>query len=152
VNLNRTLHDEFRHAVASTPPSTRNVLGSVPAPSPRPRLATTHSVLICHDFHFLFSVWWWRARSGFSKGETDGILVPIRWTKFWQSYFLGRKGFAKTSAHLFLNLDVANGKGGVWGGIFHLLRFLFLGNWGWAENRKSKLNIVSVISLLVFVR
>src|SRR3989338_7324718 len=42
-------------------------------------------------------------------------------TKFWQNYFLG-KGFAKTSAHLFLNSEVANGKGGVWGGIFHLLR------------------------------
>ncbi len=35
------------------------------------------------------------------------------WTKFWQNYFLG-KGFAKTSAHLFLNSEVANGKGGVW--------------------------------------
>ncbi|PIR86833.1 MAG: hypothetical protein COU11_03175, partial [Candidatus Harrisonbacteria bacterium CG10_big_fil_rev_8_21_14_0_10_49_15] len=44
--------------------------------------------------------------------------------KFWQSYFLG-KGFAKTSADLFLNSDVSNGKGGVWGGIFYLLRFLF---------------------------
>jgi len=32
------------------------------------------------------------------------------WTKFWQNYFLG-KGFAKTSADLFLNSDVANGKG-----------------------------------------
>ena len=42
-------------------------------------------------------------------------------TKFWQNYFLG-KGFAKNPAHLFLNSDVANGKGGVWGGIFHLLR------------------------------
>ena len=43
-------------------------------------------------------------------------------TKFWQNYFLG-KGFAKTSADsFFLNSDVANGKGGVWGGIFHLLR------------------------------
>ena len=50
-------------------------------------------------------------------------------TKFWQNYFLG-KGFAKTSAHLFLNSDVANGKGGVWGGIFHLLLFLFWGNSG----------------------
>ena len=50
-------------------------------------------------------------------------------TKFWQNYFLG-KGFAKTSADLFLNLDVANGKGGVWGGIFHLLLFLFWGNSG----------------------
>jgi len=47
-------------------------------------------------------------------------------TKFWQNYFLG-KGFAKTSADLFLNSDVANGKGGVWGGIFHLLPFLFWG-------------------------
>jgi len=52
------------------------------------------------------------------------------WTKFWQNYFLGRKGFAKTSADLFLNSDVANGKGGVWGGIFHLLLFLFWGNSG----------------------
>ena len=50
-------------------------------------------------------------------------------TKFWQNYFLG-KGFAKTSAHLFLNSEVANGKGGVWGGIFHLLLFLFWGNSG----------------------
>ena len=50
-------------------------------------------------------------------------------TKFWQNYFLG-KGFAKASAHLFLNSDVANGKGGVWGGIFHLLLFLFWGNSG----------------------
>ena len=31
-------------------------------------------------------------------------------TKFCKNYFLG-KGFCKTSAHLFLNLDVANGKG-----------------------------------------
>ncbi|MEK7473291.1 MAG: hypothetical protein AAB668_00975, partial [Patescibacteria group bacterium] len=50
-------------------------------------------------------------------------------TKFWQNYFLG-KGFAKTSTDLFLNSDVANGKGGVWGGIFHLLLFLFWGNSG----------------------
>ena len=80
-------------------------------------------------------------------------------TKFCKNYFLG-KWFAKTSAHLFLNYDVANGKGGwesvwhfckaglsegegggdaafssrkisvTWGGIFHLLLFLFGGNWG----------------------
>ena len=50
-------------------------------------------------------------------------------TKFWQNYFLG-KGFCKTSAHLFLNSDVANGGGGVWGGIFHLLLYLFWGNSG----------------------
>ncbi|MCR4330737.1 MAG: hypothetical protein NUV49_02560 [Patescibacteria group bacterium] len=72
-------------------------------------------------------------------------------TKFWQNYFLG-KGFAKTSAHLFLNSEVANGKGGVWGGIFHLLLFLFWRNSGRTENRKNKFNIVSIISLLVFVR
>jgi len=46
-------------------------------------------------------------------------------TKFWQNYFLGRKGFAKTSAHLFLNLDVANGKGGMRTGF----GFLFWKNW-----------------------
>src|SRR3989338_2192177 len=55
-------------------------------------------------------------------------------TKFCKSYFLG-KGFCKTSAHLFLNSDVANGKGGVWGGIFHLLLFLF---WGIRGGQKSE--------------
>src|SRR3990170_549033 len=50
-------------------------------------------------------------------------------TKFCKNYFLG-KGFAKTSADSFLNSDVANGKGGVWGEIFHLLLFLFWGNSG----------------------
>src|SRR3989344_2803403 len=50
-------------------------------------------------------------------------------TKFYKNYFLG-KGFCKTSAHLFLNSDVANGKGGVCGGIFHLLLFLFWRNSG----------------------
>jgi len=60
-----------------------------------------------------------------------GQVAGLMRTKFWQNYFLG-KGFAKTSAHLFLNC-VANGKGGVWGGIFHLLLFLFGGNSGWTE-------------------
>src|SRR3989338_103423 len=50
-------------------------------------------------------------------------------TKFWQNFFLG-KGFAKPSAHLFLNSNVANGKGGVWGGIFHLLLFFLLAKFG----------------------
>jgi hypothetical protein len=54
-------------------------------------------------------------------------------TKFCKNYFLG-KGFCKTSAHLFLNSDVANGKGGVWGGIFHLLLFLFWRNSGRTKN------------------
>jgi len=62
-------------------------------------------------------------------------------TKFCKNYFLG-KGFCKTSAHLFSNSDVANGKGGVWGGIFHLLLFLFWGNSGRTKNRKIKFNIV----------
>ena len=49
------------------------------------------------------------------------------WTKFWQNYFLG-KGFAKTSADLFLNLDVAKWKRrGLGGGIFHLLLPLLWG-------------------------
>src|SRR3989344_900835 len=50
-------------------------------------------------------------------------------TKFCKNYFLGNE-FAKTSADLFLNSDVANGKGEVWGGIFHLLLFLFWRNSG----------------------
>ena len=50
-------------------------------------------------------------------------------TKFWQ-ILSPKNSFAKTSADLFLNSDVANGKGGVWGGIFHLLLFLFWGNSG----------------------
>src|SRR3990167_155394 len=65
-------------------------------------------------------------------------------TKFCKNYFLG-KGFAKTSAHLFLNSDVANGKGGVWGGIFHLLLFLFWGNSGRTKNRKYKFDIVPLL-------
>ncbi|PIV86298.1 MAG: hypothetical protein COW50_02260 [Candidatus Moranbacteria bacterium CG17_big_fil_post_rev_8_21_14_2_50_41_107] len=48
-------------------------------------------------------------------------------TKFWQNYFLG-KGFAETSAHLFLNLDIASGGGEVWGEILRLLLFLFWQN------------------------
>ena len=68
-------------------------------------------------------------------------------TKFWQNYFLGKR-FAKTSTDLFLNSDVANGKGGVWGGIFHLLLFLFWGNSG---GRKRKLR-KSVIHVSIVVR
>ena len=59
-------------------------------------------------------------------------------TKFWQHYFLG-KGFAKTSADLFLNSDVANGKGGVWGGIFHLLRYFLLAKFGTGFNLKTQI-------------
>ncbi|PIW94210.1 MAG: hypothetical protein COZ86_02280 [Candidatus Moranbacteria bacterium CG_4_8_14_3_um_filter_41_13] len=55
-------------------------------------------------------------------------------TKFWQNYFLG-KGFAKTSAHLFLNLDIANGGGEVWGEILRLLLFLFWRNSGGLKKR-----------------
>jgi len=59
-------------------------------------------------------------------------------TKFWQNYFLGRKGFAKTLAHLFLNSDVANGKGGVWGGILRLLHPFHLAKFGADKNTNSK--------------
>ena len=69
-------------------------------------------------------------------------------TKFWQNYYLG-KGFAKTSAHLFLNSDVANGKGGVWGGIFHLLLFLFWGNSGRTKN--TEVQYCASTILLFFV-
>src|SRR3989344_1050906 len=76
-------------------------------------------------------------------------------TKFCKSYFLG-KGFRKTSAHLFLNSDVANGKGGVWGGIFHLLLFLFWGNSGYATYllpgiiEEAAFFTVSTTGLLIF--
>jgi hypothetical protein len=51
-------------------------------------------------------------------------------TKFCGNNFLG-KGFRKTSADsFFLNLDVASGGGGVWGGILRLLLFLFWRNSG----------------------
>src|SRR3989344_2106611 len=93
VKCNRTLHDELRHAVASTSEYCRGRQhSSVPAPSLRPRLATTHSVLICHDFHFLFFGMVVAGEVGFLlEGETDGILVPIRWTKFCKNYFLGER-------------------------------------------------------------
>jgi len=68
---------------------------------------------------FFFGVLPSRSRVG---GETMRM-------KFWQNYFLG-KGFAKTSAHSFLNSDFTSGEGGVWGGIFHLLLFLFWRNSG----------------------
>ena len=81
-----------------------------------------------------------------SRAPTSKTNEP----KFWQNYFLG-KGFAKTSAHLFWNLDVANGKGGVWGGIFHLLLFLFWRNLGqdfWRNPLKIHLqNCLNYVSL-----
>jgi len=59
-------------------------------------------------FLFFYFVWWWRARSGFSKGETDGILVPIRWTRFCQTIFWGY-GFGKTETDFFGgNLDLVS--------------------------------------------
>ena len=51
-------------------------------------------------------------------------------TKFCGNNFLG-KGFRKTSADsFFLNLDVASGGGGVWGGILRLLLFFLLAKFG----------------------
>jgi len=68
-------------------------------------------------------------------------------TKFWQNYFLG-KGFAKTSADSFLNSDVANGKGGVWGGIFHLLLCFLLLNFGRAYFCNSVILIDRLLDLI----
>jgi len=89
-----------------------------------------------HSLHFCFC----GGEFSFEKGKgvfLSGFCTPsIRAargasmrTKFWQNYFLG-KGFAKNLAHLFLNSYVANGKGKVWGGIFHLFLFLFWRNSG----------------------
>ena len=107
MKCNRTLHDELRHSSASAPEHA-GACSSASAVPFRPRLneyvdllGRHHACyLICRDFRFLFSVWWWRARSGFSKGETDGILVPIRWTRFCQTIFWG-KGFGKTETDFF---------------------------------------------------
>ena len=88
MKCNRTLHDEFRHGSASAPEHAGSVFlrfcCSVP-PSSRHHAFC----FVWRGFLFFDLVWWWRARSGFSKGETDGILVPIRWTRFCQNYFLG---------------------------------------------------------------
>ena len=59
-------------------------------------------------------------------------------TKFCGNNFLG-KGFRKTSADsFFLNLDVASGGGGVWGGILRLLLFLFWRNSGGLAEEKHQ--------------
>ena len=71
--------------------------------------------------HFSF---WGSALQVF--GQCGGASMR---TKFWQNYFLG-KGFAKTSADLFLNSEVARGGGGVWGGILRLLRCFLLAGLG----------------------
>ena len=86
MKCNRTLHDEFRHGTASAPEHAGSVFlrfcCSVP-PSPR---------------HHAFCLIWYggggRGRVS-PKGETDGILVPIRWTRFCQTIFWGY-GFGKT--------------------------------------------------------
>src|SRR3989344_7729233 len=88
-----------------------------------------------HSLHFLFG----GGEISFEKGKgvfLSGFCLPsiqagggTMRTKFCQNYFLG-KGFGKTLGYSFVNLDVANVKGGVWGGIFHLLLFLFGGNSG----------------------
>src|SRR3989344_6936011 len=111
--LNRTL-DAKPHALASTPATPKEK----------------------HSLHFWFGggeISFEKGKGGFLSGFCPPSIRAVRGasmrTKFWQNYFLG-KGFAKTSAHLFLNSDVANGKGGVWGGIFHLLLFFLLAKFG----------------------
>ncbi|OHA99702.1 MAG: hypothetical protein A3E32_02065 [Candidatus Zambryskibacteria bacterium RIFCSPHIGHO2_12_FULL_38_37] len=69
---------------------------SVAPPSPR-----HHAFFFLFGAISFFSVWWWRERGRVSpKGETDGILVLIRWTRFCEHYFLG-KGFRKTETNFF---------------------------------------------------
>jgi len=67
--------------------------------------------------------------------------LSVLYSKYEKCTASVRRGFAKTSADLFLNSDVANGKGGVWEGIFHLLLFLFWRNSGRTKNRKIKSNM-----------
>ena len=69
-----TLTNEFRHATASAPPSTRSVLGSASAVSHPPSPHRLFMLpLFCAGFLF-FGMGGW-SRAGFSlKGETGGIL------------------------------------------------------------------------------
>jgi len=56
-------------------------------------------MLFCFARDFFFCIWYGGGedRSEFLlKGETGGILVLIRWTRFCENYYLG-KGFRKTS-------------------------------------------------------
>ena len=120
VKCNRTLHDELRHAVASTPAnltehqsvlvSARFRSRSVAPPSPR------HHAF-CFDLAggvlFFYFVWWWRARSGFSKGETDRILSANSVDEVLQKLFSGGKDFAKLRLNLFLHF--VRPQKGVWG-------------------------------------
>ena len=64
-------------------------------------------------------------------------------TKFCKNYFLG-KGFCKTSAHLFLNSDVTNGKGGL-GEEFSICSSFCFGGIRGGQNTE-KLNSISVLS------
>ena len=102
----RTLHDEFRHGPASTPAKrdlapTGARLVSLAFPLFRSALATTHSVLFAADSDFFF--WYGGGGRGrvSPKRETDGILVPIRRTRFCQTIFWGY-GFGKTETDLIL--------------------------------------------------
>src|SRR3989344_775869 len=64
--------------------------------------------LFCGRFLFFYFVWWWRARSGFSKGETDGILSANSVDSVLPNYFLG--------IWIWQNRDcVSRPQKGVWG-------------------------------------
>ena len=74
------------------------MFGSVPTPSLRPRLATTHSVLFCAISFFIFR---------YGSGESEvGFLLKEKLTEFKcglgfaKTIFWG-KGFGKTSADFF---------------------------------------------------
>jgi len=74
------------------------VFGSVPAPSLRPRLATTHAVLIWRDFFFIFR---------YGGGESEvGFLLREKLTEFkcglgFAKLFFWGFGFGKTETNLF---------------------------------------------------
>ena len=112
VKCNRTLHDEFRHAVASTSEYCRvRQYSSVPAPSLRPR--PPPRILFCiPPIQFLF-FGMVVARSGFSKGETDGILSANSVVSVLPNYFSGDFDLAKP--RLTFSLLFVRPQKGVWG-------------------------------------
>jgi len=99
VKCNRTLRYELRHGSASAPEHAGSVFlrfcCSVP-PSPR-----HHAFFfdLAGGFLFLDSVWWWRARSGFSKGEIDGILSANSVDEVLAKLFFGDIDLAKLRLH-----------------------------------------------------
>jgi len=93
AKVNRTLDESPRHRLASLGNPERK-----------------HSLLFCFARGWIFSKGKGVFLSGFCPPSIRAVRGASKRTKFWQNYFLG-KGFAKTSADLFLNSDVASGGG-----------------------------------------